>query len=85
MPRYVFDTNAIVSALLCNDSMPGRALMQACRDPKDDKILELAYNGNAVCIVTGDNDLLVMNPFRGVAIIKPAEFLMVVGSGGGAI
>ena len=71
MPRYVFDTNAIVSALPCNDSMPGRALMRACRDPKDDKILEPAYNGNAVCIVTGDNDLLVMNPFRGGRLSSP--------------
>ena len=46
----------------------------ACRDPKDDKFLELAVNGAAICIVTGDEDLLVLNPFRGIAIVKPAEF-----------
>lgn len=49
--------------------------IQVCRDPKDDQVLELAVNGNATYIVTGDADLLVLNPFRGVEIITPAEFL----------
>jgi putative PIN family toxin of toxin-antitoxin system len=49
-----------------------------CRDPKDDRILELAVSGNAVCIVSGDSDLLVLNPFRGVAILTPQEFLSMV-------
>ena len=51
--------------------------VQACRDPDDDKILELAVNGDADYIVTGDDDLLVMNPFRGTEIIRPAEFLAI--------
>ena len=136
-PRLVFDTNTVVSAVLFNGSVPGRALMtalelgtilmspalndelgdvlrrprferyatreerleflgdlvretelveitetiRACRDPKDDKILELAVNGNADYIVTGDDDLLVMNPFRGIEILRPAEFLAAAGSG----
>ena len=54
--------------------------VQACRDPNDDKILELAVNGRADYIVTGDNDLLVMDPFRGITIIRPAEFLAFVGA-----
>jgi putative PIN family toxin of toxin-antitoxin system len=54
--------------------------VRACRDPKDDKILELAVNGNADFIVTGDDDLLVMNPFRNIEILRAAEFLAVVGS-----
>ena len=62
-------------------SAPITEPVRACRDPKDDKILELAWNGNADYIVTGDDDLLVMNPFRGIAIVRPAEFLAVVGSG----
>ena len=49
--------------------------IRICRDPKDDKILELAISGNADCIVTGDDDLLVLNPFREVAIVTPADFL----------
>jgi uncharacterized protein len=47
----------------------------ACRDPKDDKFLSLAVNGQADFIVTGDQDLLVLNPFRGFAILRPEEFL----------
>jgi uncharacterized protein len=46
----------------------------ACRDPKDDKFLELAVNGRADLILTGDNDLLVLNPFRGISIVTPVAF-----------
>lgn len=46
-----------------------------CRDPKDDKFLEAALAGNADCIVSGDADLLVLNPFEGISILSPAEFL----------
>jgi putative PIN family toxin of toxin-antitoxin system len=46
-----------------------------CRDPKDNKFLELALNGRATCLVTGDNDLLVLNPFRGVPIMTPQTFV----------
>lgn len=49
--------------------------VRVCRDPEDNRILELAVNGDAGVIVTGDRDLLVLNPFRGVRIAKPAEFL----------
>jgi putative PIN family toxin of toxin-antitoxin system len=45
-----------------------------CRDPKDDKFLELAVNGRADLIVSGDSDLLVLNIFRGIPIITPAAF-----------
>jgi len=47
----------------------------ACRDPRDDKFLELAVAGNAELIVTGDADLLALHPFRGVAIVTPAAFV----------
>lgn len=52
--------------------------VRACRDPKDDQILELAINGNAVFIVTGDGDLLVLNPFRGIQIVKPSQLLELI-------
>ena len=55
----------------------------ACRDSTDDKFLELAVNGRADLIVTGDRDLLVLNPFRGVAIIEPAAFVQGAVSGAG--
>jgi putative PIN family toxin of toxin-antitoxin system len=47
----------------------------ACRDPTDDKFLELAVSGRADMIVSGDNDLLVLNPFRDIPIVSPATFV----------
>jgi putative PIN family toxin of toxin-antitoxin system len=47
----------------------------ACRDPTDDKFLELAVNGRADLIVSGDTDLLVLDPFREIPIVAPATFV----------
>jgi predicted nucleic acid-binding protein len=47
----------------------------ACRDPTDDKFLELAVNGHADPIVSGDDDLLALNPFRDIPIVTPAMFV----------
>ena len=49
--------------------------IRASRDSKDDKFLEAAVNGRADVIVTGDNDLLDLSPFRGIAILTPAAYL----------
>ena len=46
-----------------------------CRDPDDDMYLELALSGKADRIITGDPDLLVLNPFENIPIITPKEFL----------
>ncbi|MEZ2228616.1 MAG: putative toxin-antitoxin system toxin component, PIN family [Microcoleus sp.] len=46
-----------------------------CRDEKDNKFLELAVSGNANVIVTGDLDLLVLNPFQAVEILTPDIFI----------
>ena len=129
--RFVFDTNAIVSAALLAGSVPKQAFEKAldegrilisipvllelaevlsrkklnkylleeermrflvallkgvemveitevvtdCRDIKDNKFLELAVSGKADCIVSGDDDLLMLNPFRGIPILTPREFL----------
>lgn len=50
-----------------------------CRDPEDNRVLELAVNGNANLIITGDTDLLVLNPFGDVRIVTPADFLKAPG------
>ncbi len=52
--------------------------IRACRDPKDDKFLELAVCGEADYIIIGDADLLDLHPFQNVSIIKAASFLTVV-------
>ncbi len=49
--------------------------VQICRDPDDDKFLELAINGEADLIMTGDEDLLALDPFRGTPIVTPAAYL----------
>jgi len=46
-----------------------------CRDPSDNKFLELAVSGRATHIITGDHDLLTLNPFRGMPVLTPGEFL----------
>lgn len=130
-PRFVLDTNVIVSALLLRRSVARQAFDRAlengklllslatldeldqvlrrrgfdryvledermqflaalvreavlievtetvteCRDPKDNKFLELAVSGNATCIISGDDDLLALHPFRGIPIFTPRSFL----------
>ena len=49
--------------------------IEACRHPKDNKFLELAIDGRAHLILTGDQDLLVLSPFRGISIVTPAQYL----------
>lgn len=46
-----------------------------CADPDDDKFLACALGARADCIVTGDPDLLVLGTYKGIAILKPHEFL----------
>ena len=129
--RVVFDTNAIISALIVPSSVPAKALDLAvehfevivskatwqefeqkikktsleryfrnthdrdaavhainrvvthiavrsvvtdCRDPKDNPFLELALDGKAETIISGDKDLLVLNRWRGVCIQSPGDF-----------
>jgi putative PIN family toxin of toxin-antitoxin system len=47
----------------------------SCRDPKDNKFLELAVSANATALITGDKDLLILHPFQNIPIITPADFL----------
>ena len=129
--RVVFDTNALISALIVPSSVPAKALDLAvehfeiivskatwqefeqkikkkslehyvlntedrdaavhainrvvthvavrsvvtdCHDPKDNPFLELALDGKAETIISGDKDLLVLNPWRGVCIQSPGDF-----------
>jgi putative PIN family toxin of toxin-antitoxin system len=50
-------------------------ILSACRDPKDDKFLALALTGHADFILTGDQDLLVLHPFREIDILTPRQYL----------
>jgi putative PIN family toxin of toxin-antitoxin system len=59
--------------------VPGRRVT-SCRDPLDNKFLEVAVAGKADVIVSGDQDLLVLSPFEGIAIVGPATFLAMLES-----
>jgi predicted nucleic acid-binding protein len=63
--RYAFAAKVI----------PITSLVHECRDPKDDKLLALALSGRADVIVTGDEDLCVLHPWRGISILSPAAYL----------
>lgn len=49
--------------------------VRECRDPDDDRFLEVALNGRASLILTGDRDLLSLHPWRNVAILSPRDYL----------
>lgn len=53
---------------------PGE-LVSDCRDAKDNRYLELALAAQASIIVSGDEDLLVLDPWRGVRVLRAARFL----------
>ena len=56
---------------------PGEQLLTEppCRDAKDRKFLELALICDAEVLVSSDFDLLVLNPWRGVPVLSPSEFM----------
>jgi uncharacterized protein len=56
--------------------VPVTTTIRRCRDPKDDKFLELAVNGNADWIITGDKDLLELSPFQSTLILTPSAALV---------
>ena len=78
LDRYISQSDRLdyLSLILSSsENIVVTEVIDECRDPKDNIILELAVSGNADYIITGDADLLVLNPFKGIAIVTPAEFL----------
>jgi len=57
------------------EKVPLTHVIRACRDPNDDKFLEAAVSGQADVLITGDRDLLALDPFQGIPIITPASYL----------
>jgi putative PIN family toxin of toxin-antitoxin system len=70
------DVETVLALILLRGEpvVPQRRIM-ACRDPKDNVVLEVAVAGEADYIVTGGDDLLVLHPFEGIPIVGPTEFL----------
>ena len=74
---------ARILAALCHQAVWFRPSERVtdCRDAKDNKYLELALAASAGVIVSGDADLLVLHPWRGVRILRPAAYLVEAGDG----
>ena len=54
---------------------------KVCRDPKDNKFLALAAESEAEVLVSSDEDLLVLDPWQDVRVVRPADFLNLLGIG----
>lgn len=46
-----------------------------CRDPKDNKFLEVALSCQAILLVSGDKDLRDLSPYQGIEVLTPTDFL----------
>jgi uncharacterized protein len=57
------------------DIVVPRTVITAADDRDDNRVLECAWDARAVVIVTGDQDLLRLNPYQRIAIVPPVEFL----------
>ena len=53
---------------------PEKLKYPVSRDPDDDTILATAIAGHCRCLITGDKDLLVVENYQGIVILKPNQF-----------
>ncbi|MEX2316777.1 MAG: putative toxin-antitoxin system toxin component, PIN family [Pirellulales bacterium] len=65
----------LAGTIRSSDIVDTSITIAVCRDPSDNKLLELAVDGSAAVIVSGDADLLALHPFRGIPILTPRQFL----------
>lgn len=72
-PNYI--RNVLDLILLRGQLIEPGERVTVCRDPKDDIFLSVALAGTADVLVSGDEDLLALHPFRGIRIIGPSAFL----------
>jgi putative PIN family toxin of toxin-antitoxin system len=49
--------------------------VSACRDPRDDRFLRVALNGEAHAMISVDGDRLALHPFHGIPTLNRAQFL----------
>jgi predicted nucleic acid-binding protein len=77
--RYVLDTNILLSTVLFEHAIPGQALRRALKQEEvlvsPSTLEQLAVSGGATYLISEDDDLRSLNPFRGIAIVTAAEFL----------
>ncbi|MBI3540822.1 MAG: putative toxin-antitoxin system toxin component, PIN family [Deltaproteobacteria bacterium] len=59
--------------------IPSPLPQQVCRDASDDKFIACALSAQADYIVSGDKDLMVVSGYNGMQVVKPKEFLNLMG------
>jgi putative PIN family toxin of toxin-antitoxin system len=71
------DITALINLIrLRGDLITPHIKINACRDPKDNFLPEAAIEGEADYLVTGEDDLLELNQYQSVVILRVAEFLV---------
>lgn len=79
LKRYFKDKNAFKNMFEAFDNfidlVEVKSEVTACRDHKDNFLLSLALDGEADFLITGDDDLLVLNPFEDIGIISVSDFV----------
>ena len=65
----------IAKTILQSEFVATSTIITDCRDSADNKFLELAIDGHASAIVSGDADLLTLHPFRGIPILSARDYL----------
>lgn len=76
--RYISEMDRLIfleAFIQSSELVEIKHTLRVVRDPKDDKFLELALSGDASIIISGDEDLLILNPHAGVTIMTPRTFL----------
>lgn len=76
--KYVSEEDArrfLAAFVWKTDWVEATEVLRVCRDPKDNKFLELAVSGRATHMISGDKGLISLSPFRGIVIVTPGVFL----------
>ena len=78
------EVEALLAALLSQAvAVPGHlCLPGVTRDPKDDAVVACAKEGQADCIVSGDQDLLVLGEYEGIQVVTPRQFMLSIAESG---
>lgn len=69
-----YDSNMLFPFVNSLDIIQVKTDVSLSRDPDDDKFIECAIDGNALYIVSGDKDLLILNKYEDIQIITAKTF-----------
>lgn len=66
--------NILMPLINSLEMIESKTHLEISRDPDDDKFIECAKDADALYIVSGDKDLLVIEEYDGIQIITAKEF-----------